>query len=87
MEVEGGGIGGVHLAGEEVEVDADVFAIGEGDGEDGFGKGGSAGGWLLDGEGVLCLHPLDELLEQGEGIGSGAFRRHGEVQGEMSLGV
>ena len=64
-----------------------VTAIGEGDGDDGFGKGGSAGGWLQDGEGVFCLHPLDELLEQGEGVGSGAFRRHGEVQGEVSLGV
>lgn len=50
MEVEVGAVEVFHVGGEDVEVDADVFAVGEGYGDDGIGLLVSTRGWGDEGE-------------------------------------
>ena len=49
--------------------------------------GGAACGGGDEGEGVLCLHLADEVVEQLEGIAGAGGGGHCDVDGEVSFGV
>lgn len=82
MEVEPGAVLVVHVGGEEVEEDADVLAVGEGDGDGGLRLGGGAGGGSEDGRVVLLAGLLDEAAEQGGGVGAFAMVFDADVEGK-----
>ena len=82
VEEEAGAVGVVHFGGEDVEGDAEAFAVGEGDGDGGVGLGGCARDGGEDGHVVLVAGLLDEAVEQGGGIGAFAVAFRADVQGE-----
>ena len=97
VEIEVGAVLGFHVAGKDVVVDADAFAVGEGYGDDGLGTGGGAKGGGEDGEGVVIAGLGDELGEdvckvEGRGLACViwlfiSIGGDGEVEGKVASWV